>query len=326
MSSEQFSRINYSKYLISLNILTKGVISVFFNNTLRGGFGYFLKKTICLSGEKHCNDCVLFDACPYVYIFETHPPKDINVLKNYKSICQPFIFYTPYKYGEKIRSHSLEESLEIELTLFGKAQDLLPYFVFALKILGEEGLGTDKIKYSVEKITSMSDNLVVYQKSGGGKISRSDPLTLEIPHYFSSEKEIKIEIDLLSPMRIQKDGKILSKPCAETFLKTLLRRIYNVALFHCGVEILWDYRSIIQIFSKTRITEDRTETVWADRYSTRQKQRITMKGIIGKFYMERFPEDMTRLIRAGEILHVGKNAGFGFGKYRMKKLTGGHFA
>lgn len=324
MSIKNITYIDYTRYEIELKFLTQGVISAFFNNTLRGGFGYFLKKTLCLSGKDKCSDCILFDTCPYVYIFETHPPKNSKVLKKSSNICQPFVFYTHHKYGEKIQADLLNNNITLYLTLFGRGIELFPYFIFALKRLGEEGLGREKIIFSVEKIFNRAQNSFIYEKSDGDKIKPCVIEKIAVPITCETGKDTNVEVCLLSPTRIQKSGSVLAKPDSEIFIKTLLRRIYNIALFHCSVDIPWDYRDIIQKLSKIRILTDNTETVWTDRYSTRQNQRITMKGIIGNFTLGSFPSSMLPLLEAGEILHVGKNTGFGFGKYKIN--TGGQIA
>ena len=51
------------------------------------------------------------------------------------------------------------------------------------------------------------------------------------------------------------------------------------------------------------------------RYSTTHQDAMTLRGILGEIYMEGLTLEQQKMLLAGEILHVGKNTKFGFGKY-----------
>ena len=54
------------------------------------------------------------------------------------------------------------------------------------------------------------------------------------------------------------------------------------------------------------------------RYSGRQKRVNDMGGIIGRIKLEGvFSEREISVLEAGELFHIGKNTGFGLGKYTI---------
>ncbi len=61
---------------------------------------------------------------------------------------------------------------------------------------------------------------------------------------------------------------------------------------------------------------------WYDweRYSTRQDTRMKMGGFVGEITFEGNIEPFMPLLKAGEILHVGKGTSFGLGKYEIVEI------
>lgn len=54
------------------------------------------------------------------------------------------------------------------------------------------------------------------------------------------------------------------------------------------------------------------------RYSSRHGQNIMLKGIVGKADLTGVSEEWLDLLLAGEVVQIGKNTSFGFGKYHLK--------
>mgnify|MGYP003309565716 CR=1 FL=1 len=44
---------------------------------------------------------------------------------------------------------------------------------------------------------------------------------------------------------------------------------------------------------------------------------MIFKGIKGSILLEHLEEDFLALLLAGEIIHIGSNTSFGFGRYRV---------
>ena len=45
---------------------------------------------------------------------------------------------------------------------------------------------------------------------------------------------------------------------------------------------------------------------------------LALCGVKGYMRLSMLPEEMLAALLAGEILHIGKNTSFGFGRYRVK--------
>ena len=53
------------------------------------------------------------------------------------------------------------------------------------------------------------------------------------------------------------------------------------------------------------------------RYSGTQDKKIALRGVKGEMKLSELPEELLRILLAGEIAHIGKNTSFGFGRYRV---------
>ncbi|MCR5486191.1 MAG: CRISPR system precrRNA processing endoribonuclease RAMP protein Cas6 [Lachnospiraceae bacterium] len=56
------------------------------------------------------------------------------------------------------------------------------------------------------------------------------------------------------------------------------------------------------------------------RDSNHQESKMSWEGIEGKSSLTNLPEDLLNWLLAGELVHVGKNTNFGFGRYRVEEI------
>ena len=52
-----------------------------------------------------------------------------------------------------------------------------------------------------------------------------------------------------------------------------------------------------------------------NRYSSRHKENIKLHGLLGSLILNSVDNETLKLLLAGELLHIGKNTSFGFGRY-----------
>lgn len=102
-------------------------------------------------------------------------------------------------------------------------------------------------------------------------------------------------------------------------IRNLLRRLSLLYYFHCGGDPSeWDFKGIIEKAEEIKVKEKNLRWHDWERYSGRQDTRLKMGGFIGAISFEGNLEPFMLLIKAGEVLHVGKGTEFGLGKYEVK--------
>ena len=100
-------------------------------------------------------------------------------------------------------------------------------------------------------------------------------------------------------------------------MKNILRRLSALAYFHCNNELNLDFKAIIEDIQNIKTIEKKL--YWEDwtRYSNRAKTKMLLGGIKGYIVFEGDLEKFYPFIKLGEYLHIGKEATFGLGRYKI---------
>ncbi len=293
-------------------------------STFRGGFGYAFKKVVCAIKDKECLECLLKERCIYSYVFETPPPSDTKIMRKYKSAPHPFIIEPPL---EKRHGYTPETEVTFGLILIGRAIDYLPYFIYTFDELGKIGIGKGKVRYELKYV--FCGDKTIYD-SEDKTLKPFSPILLNLESPFlnlqsrilnpDNSKFKLLKIRFLTPTRILYNGHLTLDLEFHILIRNLLRRIALLSYFHCGGEPSeWDFKGIIEKAKEVKIKERNLRWYDWERYSTRQDTRMKMGGFVGDITFGGNTEPFMPLIKAGEVLHVGKGTAFGLGKYEIMK-------
>ncbi len=305
-----------AKYRLTLEAGEKGLLLPSYKgSTLRGGFGNAFRRISCSLREANCNNCLLRTSCPYAYIFETAPPPGSEALRNYESIPRPFILEPPLETKTEYRPG---EKLDFNLILIGRAINYLPYFIVAFRELGELGIGKMRRKYRLAEIRAIGlnneESQLVYQAED--QLVRNTNLAIQFDSadlLRQKDKDIvltRLGLDFLTITRIKFEENFVHHIEFHMLIRSLLRRLSSLAYFHHG----WERAA------EVRLIRDGTRWVNWERYSSRQDNKVNMGGLMGRVEYEGNLDEFLALLRLGELVHVGKGAVFGMGKYEHLKL------
>lgn len=294
------------KFTIALELETNRGISSFLTATIRGGFGITLRRLVCPTIDLQCSECLLRNSCVYCYVFETVPSADSPRLKNYRSLPHPFTLWCRQN----------ENVVSIELLLIGKAIRYLPYFIYTLRKLGSQGLGKDRLRYRIESVKT--DDRIVYTSESDAVSEDFSPDILKFGN--GPEQQGSVMLDFYTPMLLRSNGKFVHGFELYPFLSTLLRRVTSVYTIHCDGQNLDDGRAILDRWMSTLNASDCMTLEKNRRYSTRQGRKIDYDGFTGSVRLTGDIGSVMSYLRAGEILAVGKNTAFGFGRYNVSNL------
>ena len=260
----------WSKFLFHIKAINNIYLPQYKGSALRGGFGYSFRKVSCTIQQQECIDCLLKQSCPYAYVFETPNNENINVNHQADNLPHPFVIEPPQQ--EK-KEYLPGESLYFSLILFGKGISFLPYFIYAFDHLGDIGLGRGKEKFELEKVTAINDFYPEMNKTNYNNqsmIISGDFKTWDfkdVASFCSNSNLNRIQINILTPLRISVRSKLIDKLTFELFLRNLLRRISLLGKIHCQGEWNLPYKEIIeQAKEKVELVEDNTKWTNWERY------------------------------------------------------------
>ncbi|MCD6413327.1 MAG: CRISPR system precrRNA processing endoribonuclease RAMP protein Cas6 [Elusimicrobia bacterium] len=292
-----------AKYTITAEALEDIQFPFYKGATIRGGFGYALKRISCVQRRAICESCILRDNCVYFLLFEK------NADSGLKEIPRPFVIEPPQCPRKKIPTG---ESFSFNLILFGNLIRYFPNMLYAFIKLGERGFGNTRGRYRIKNITNLIGE-VVYEN---GRLKREENTgRIEVP-------EIRgdfLQLTFLTPTRIKYKAHYTDSPEFYIIVKTLLRRLKLLTRFYTEEKFDVDSGKLTEMSKKVRIVQKNIRWFDWDRYSSRQKVRMKLGGFIGDVLYEGDFESFLPYLFLGEYTHIGKNCTFGLGKYKIVK-------
>lgn len=275
-------------------------------STLRGAFGGALRSSVCTTGQNACEACPLIAACPYAVLFETQAIAGEGPIQ----APRPYIIEPP-QWGE--RNYAPGELLAFHLVLAGRALDqlalVLHAFVRAFRLGVGRGNGTARLARVLHIGTQEN---VVLEKLESALI---DHETLAPPASALGET---VTLHFHSPLRLQDNGR---RATAEEYtprrlLMALVRRVALMHEHHGAGPLALEFSKLARQ-SEAIVGEKNLQ--WRDwsRYSNRQQQKMALGGVIGEWTLKGDLAPFLPFLHLGQWLHVGKEATFGLGGYRL---------
>jgi len=311
----------FGKYLFSSVFEDDAVLPYYKGSTFRGVFGHALKRVVCALKRQDCKDCLLREKCVYAFVFEVQPLADeTNRRKRLSSSPHPYVIEPP---DSTKNEYKKGEPFDFGLLLFGKANDYLPYFIYAFEQMGKLGIGKriggKRPRFSLKSV-NMNNNKTIYsdqdKKLREGKFTQNLVLDDIIAH----RPVQSIDLSLKTPLRLKFENKLEASLPFHVLVRTMLRRISSLCNYHGNGEPALDYRGLVQRAKGVEITQSSLR--WFDwkRYSTKQDQSMLMGGIVGQVNYSGELAEFVPLIRFCEKVHIGKQTSFGLGKIELTEM------
>ena len=309
--------ITYQTYRFTLEAEETLRLPVYKGSAFRGGFGAAFRKVACALRRTECDTCLLRPRCPYAYIFETFPDRETEMLRvgTHEKAPHPFVIEPPL---EQTRIYEPGQTLSFNLVLIGRGTDYLPYFVYAFEELGKMGIGRGRGRYRLERIEI--DNEQIYD--AGQRILKPDtPKRLNVSwdnDRRGNGSTSSVRLVFQSPARVMYQRTLTSDLDFKILMTALLRRLLLLTSFHCDQSTPpWDHKEVIR--EATEVVTTGNDLTWWDweRYSSRQKTRMKMGGVVGEVSYSGAMDRFLPILKAGEIFRVGKGTSFGLGKYEL---------
>lgn len=224
-------RLRIGRYRLTFQTLTDVHLPAYAGSAWRGVFGHALKAAVCVTHERDCSQCLLYRNCVYPYIFETPPPPDTERMRRYTAAPHPFVIY-PLKSDR--RTLPAKDMIGLELTLFGRSLDHLPYMIHAFRSAGKRGIGAGHGRFQLQCVEqglwdSNTPWLTIWEDGGQLALAKTTlPVIPPCPE--------QVQLELASPLRLKRDERLV-RPESFAFhdlFRNLLRRISMLMYFHEG--------------------------------------------------------------------------------------------
>jgi len=300
-------------------------------NVIRGAFGTTLRHLCCAnrySGD--CSICDIRQECVYQIIFDPVEPYGPKRMKN---IPRGFIVKPPLNNETE---YTIERPFVFDMVLIGRIMEYIPWIVVPLNELGRLGIGKERGRFTLKeilKIGAEGETTKVYDSKTGTFSDSNEPITgRQILKKADEIKTREITIEFLTPTRIRfnPEGKkgesvIIKKPQFHHILRRLRDRISTLCLAYLGAPMDMDFRGIVERAKDVRVLDMDIRWVDAKRISRTQFNHSgghaihDKSGFVGKITFEGDLKEFLPLLVLGEYIHVGEDAVFGSGWFRIIK-------
>lgn len=302
---------------VTICFAEKAHVPPYEGSMIRGAFGRAFKESCCPFPHDNGSGCPLAEKCPYGYVFETSPSEEMREFAKNRNLPRPYVFEPPddtrmeYEAGERMR---------FGFTVVGRAADYMPYFIFAFSKMGETGIGKRRARYALESVVAKNPFSAGRSEIFDGDIVKNErlPVTWEdAKNAAGTMNPERLRIEFLTPTFVKFRGEVSPEaPSFAALVQSLLIRIPMLSAVHCGE--IWDadFRSLVERARDVKTVRD--HTTWASfrRHSSFKNRSESLEGVIGEAEYAGPIGEFLPLIKLGELLHVGKRAVFGLGRYR----------
>lgn len=295
--------VRYIKLTFELEIISDCMLPMNKASALRGGMGNMLLEFNCTHDEEKCEECDLNSECIVQRIMNPESQIQLSTVpngaKNSTFIIECFDNRTTFYEGDILR---------FNLIVFASATEYLLHLIHAFIALGDKGLGSDRSQYNIRNVTNEYKESVFKD----GYVYKENIKIHTIREYIDRRKtglQGIEEINFITPLRLLKRGKLVSSIYFEDIISALSRRLQILNALQ-GVNV-----GSVMLNSLGEVLSSDLNWVDINRYSSTQKRKVTMGGVKGKIRFSSEINEYIDYLIAGELVHVGKNVTFGYGKY-----------
>lgn len=287
-------------------------------SAIRGGMGEMLLRMNCVR-DRQCESCDFETECIVQRILYSKFEKKPDFVTTGGSVgyvleCED--------YRENIKAG---EKLEFNLILFGKTIVYFSQLYQSLSLLGElDGIGKYHARFHISEVRNMEGMALVKNNMvdmNAYVIHRLYDYLLfrKVQLGDSAEKRDAILV-FDTPLTLKYQNKFMQEFQMEPIISAIKRRIYMLNCFEeteCNIFYQDENSSV------PRINSQKHHLTGVSRYSTRKNEKMILRGIKGYAMLEGLTEEILTLLLIGELIHIGKNTSFGFGRYHLKFVDSG---
>lgn len=283
----------------------------------RGAFGAVFRSLVCHDLALDCEACPLRAACPFPRVFAPSIPSGRPVIARLRDPPRPFVLADPHPEAPSLAP---DTPIALGLALVGSSVLELPYFVVALRRLGDDGIGRARTRFRVEDVRCVDaagiGGAVVYER--GSDVVRPARLPLWAGDLArpgdGAAKRVQVRFVTPTDLRGGADD-VTRAPPFGVLVRRARDRAGALATFFGQGPIADDPRAIGALADTVREVASEIARAETFRRSTRTGERHSVGGIVGTaVYEGEAIGEVMPWLRLAEALGVGKHATFGNGR------------
>lgn len=282
-------------------------------SAIRGGMGEMLLQMNCIR-DRQCESCDFEAECIVQKTMYSKFEKTPAFVTTGGSIGYVL------ECGDRREYIRKGGTLQFSLLLFGKTAVYSHQFVRAFLKMGRRtGLGGGHARFEVAGIYDTAGQPVLRD----GTVNMGKHSVQALYDYLAARKfpagvnTRGMEMVFTTPLSLKYRNEFQQEFHLGIILNAAARRIYMLNCFE-GIESgLYDrYNGREETLPAFLAQEHWLARV--SRYSARKGTKMILRGLRGRALLPELPEELLQILLVGELIHIGKNTSFGFGKYFIR--------
>jgi len=288
-------------------------------STLRGAFGWALRRCACMLKSQDCPTCILNKSCAYAFLFATERYSD-NAGHAVNARPHPLVILP----GENCLGEGNEgETFAFSLLLMGGASAFLPHIVYSVKLMGEAGIGAGAKhgagRFALERV--MANGQTIFDAADGLLVNAAPARVIAADTERHDGEVARIRVHLMTPLRLKQENTLQTDLPFHLLIRAALRRIsaLEIAYGQEGQgEPALDYRGLVSRAERVHLKESTLRWHEMGRYSSRQRQKVSLSGLMGSATYEGELAEFVPILNYASQVHIGKQTLFGLGKLEVE--------
>jgi hypothetical protein len=281
---------------------------------LRSAFGRALRLQSCEHGpDARCEGCDEAQDCAFACLFAPRACSPRGSLDP-SSDAVPYVLHVPL--GDRARFKQ-DDLFVFELALYGWALNHLETMVRSMERAALDGLGKRRHVFGVVRVDDgwEQEPRQVYFTNVASELPSAirtiEPDDLLRVDNYPVET---IRLRFVTPLRIKMGGRLLKSITLHELIRALVRRLEEVWPTAITQGLMGNISAILKAANRAETIEDNLRWLDMERYSARQQTEMNFGGLVGDVTYTGDLAPLVPLVALGELLHVGKNTTFGFGR------------
>ncbi len=295
MTEQEVFDLKYLPLKISMISLEQAELPPYLGSTLRGVIGQALSR---------------IDWEAYDYLYGNGEKSD-----NQQDIVKPYIIIPPEFHGNKYIVDR-DKELVFEFALLGDAVKYASSLALVLQNIGQYGLGAQRYPFSLRKIVNREEQRILWRRNVYYKTGENEII---IPCR-RLQKISGVEIELRTPLRIRRNGQLLTEIHFQTLIRNITNRMIAITERYGGWVDREEAERLVMLAGEVKTVREDLSVLHLERYSNRVKEKMDFSGLMGSLEYEGELTPFVPWLSAAQILHIGRNTTFGMGKIEVQFL------
>lgn len=274
-------------------------------SALRGGMGEMLIRQNCVR-DRRCEACMFNRSCIVMHTLYSYMETKPSYMQDRASVGYLI------ECDDYAENYSAGSCLRFDLILFGESIVYFNIYLQALHNLGLSGLGKHHSRFRILEVSGEEGERILT----GNTVDMEKYRIRTVSEYVRRRKEqlagsSRYRISFTSPLSLKYDRRYLQRFSIEAVMHGILRRVQMLD-YYIGCESIFP-----DLAEYPRLVSQQARPEQISRYSGTHQSQMSLQGIVGEMVIDRVPENCLTYLVAGELIHLGKNTSFGFGKYSI---------